>query len=120
MDEDTNAALTAALQPDMDDMDSMEIMKWLSEVQAERFVQLEETFATPGWKILSEWARVKSLEAFSMAANANTWEECKEAQGAKKAMEDVSDWDKLFLQEFKLAALSAKEGSDIESEDFQE
>lgn len=62
----------------------------LTDDQKDRYVTLERTFDSKGWKIVEAWASVRAQEEFQRAAMAGTWEDHQRATGARMAYEQVA------------------------------
>ena len=58
-----------------------ELAQWLPDAEAERMLALENTFATPGWKYIVEWAAQAGESAQIRAANATSWDSNRIAYG---------------------------------------
>lgn len=103
----SNEALKNAVAPEQEpELSSQEIMANLNDEERSRYVALQETFETDGWKILAQYATAKAFEAGVRGANAATWEACKEAYGERMAWQEVESLDTSMLKAFENLALA--------------
>lgn len=91
-----------------DAMSSHEIMKWLNDVERDRFVKLQETFESSGWRLLREYAHAQVAMNGIAGANAKTWEENRVAFGTRQAWDAVARLEDEFMNAFELSASEAK------------
>lgn len=105
----TNEALKAA-SPDAVDtaMPTHELMSWLGDAERDRFVKLQETFESAGWKLIVEYANAKTLQHGVDGANAQTWDKCVENRGARYAWQQVMQLHDEFMNAFENAAREAQ------------
>jgi ethanolamine ammonia-lyase small subunit len=112
----TNEAIKN-LEEASDAMSTHEIMKWLNDAERDRFVKLQETFESDGWKILREYAQAQVAMNGIAGANAKTWEENRVAYGTRSAWDSVSRLEDEFMNAFEL---SAREAQQSQAESIQE
>ena len=116
----SNEALTAALEPaDETAMTTQEIMAYLGDAERDRFVLLQETFESAGWRLVVDHAvAMSNFEAIN-GANAKTWEDCVGARGRREAWVTIARLADQFMSAFEHAAASAKsEAETASTEDF--
>lgn len=107
----TNEALKAALDAVSDEMPTHELMSWLNDVERDRFVKLQETFETPGWKLIVEYANAQVIQHGIAGANAASWDDCLLHRGERVAWDRVAKLDTEFMNAFHLAAQEAQQRS---------
>lgn len=90
-------------------MPTHELMAWLSDVERDRFVKLQETFETDGWRLVVEYARGKVVQHGVDGSNAATWEKTNEHRGARAAWDQVAHLADEFMNAFEQAARLAQE-----------
>lgn len=110
----TNEALAGKAE---DRMPTHEIMAWLPDQERDRFVKLQETFETAGWKLIEEYALAKVSHHGVAGANASTWEESRKNLGARLAWDEVTRMADEFMTAFENAAQAARESSEEAVED---
>jgi hypothetical protein len=65
-------------------------LNYLTDDQKDRYVTLERTFDSKGWKIVEAWAVQRAQEEFQRAGFAATWEDHQRATGARMAFEQLA------------------------------
>ena len=104
-----------------DTIQSHEVMRWLSDdVQRQRYAAVQETFETDGWRLIVEYALARAFEAGVRGANAQSWEQNREALGARKAWDEVSTLATAWMNEFEEVARQNKLAAVEPSEDAPE
>jgi hypothetical protein len=95
----------------MDEVETMttqELMSWLDDKERDRFVKLQETFETDGWKLITQYCEQKVIYHGIEGANSATWEKVNENRGAREAWRQVMAMADEFMNAFSAAAESAK------------
>jgi len=106
---------------DKDTIQSHEVMRWLSDdVQRQRYAAAQETFETDGWKLIVEYALARAFEAGLRGANAQSWEQNREALGARKVWDEVASLGSAWMNEFEEVARQNKLAAVESSEDVPE
>lgn len=85
-------------------MPTHELMAWLSEGERDRFVKFQETFESPGWKLVEEYAQGLITYHIMQGANAKTWEKVNQHRGARQALELVANMREAFMASFEQQA----------------
>jgi len=104
----SNEALLAAV-PDAEQtqLSSQDIMLHINDTQRERFVKLQETFESPGWKLIVEWCDMKAMAALFSGADCKSWEDSREQHGRRDAWMQASKLADTFMNEFEMVAQAA-------------
>jgi hypothetical protein len=89
-------------------MPTHELMAYLNDMERDRFVKLQETFETDGWRLLSQYANEKVIYHGVQGSNATSWEKVNEHRGARETWRQVARWADEFMNAFEAAALLAK------------
>ena len=114
----TNEALVG-VGPDVESvMPTHELMSWLGDAERDRFVKMQETFETDGWRLIREYALAKITEHVVNGANAKSWDDTRAHLGARLAWDQVSKMDADFMNAFEQAALAAREEASGSQEDL--
>lgn len=98
-------------------MSSLDVMKYLDEVQRDRYAAFQETFESAGWPLVIEWAQLKALEAEKMGMAANSPDEWRVQQGVRSTWEQVAALATMFMNEFENVAMQNQVDMELESED---
>ena len=67
----------------------LEQLKYLTPDQKERYVALERTFDSEGWKVIRAWAATQSSLAMERAAFASNWEDHRIATGVRLSFDQI-------------------------------
>ncbi len=101
-------------------MDMMEVFKWIPDDEKERLTQLEETFSTPGWKAIVEWAKEQSDDSILRAATATSWADNRIAVGNQQAFFQFANFAESTLLVYANVAEQAKLDAEVEeAEDYK-
>lgn len=98
-------------------MPTHELMAYLSDEERDRFVKLQETFETDGWRLIVAYANQKVVYHGVEGSNASSWEKVNENRGAREAWNQVARLADEFMNAFEAAAQSAKAEAADESQD---
>lgn len=116
----SNEALLAAAPGAVPEhLSSQEIMLHINDEQRDRFVKLQETFESSGWRLVKEWCDMKAVEAGYNGANAKSWEDNREQYGRRDAWKQASELADTFMNEFELVAqtiITDKENNEVEDD----
>jgi len=113
----SNDALVGVGPDTQAEMPTHELMSWLTDQERDRFVLLQETFETGGWKLLVDYASAKVVQHGVDGSNASTWEKVLENRGARMAWEQVSKLADEFMNAFEHAAQAAQAEAAAGSDD---
>ncbi len=101
-------------------MDMMDVFKWIPDGEKDRLKAFEDTFSTPGWKLIIEWAEAESVKETVRAATATTWDQNRIAHGTQLAMNQFANLAEYVLTEYANMAEQAKLDSEVEeAEDYE-
>lgn len=101
------ALLAAAPDAEQEHLSSQDIMLHINDTQRERFVKLQETFESDGWRLIVEWCDMKAMEAGFNGANCKSWEDNREQHGRRDAWMQASKLADTFMNEFEMVAQAA-------------
>lgn len=94
-----------------------EMMSFLSDAERDRFVKLQETFESDGWRLIVDYANAKAVQHGIDGSNAASWDKCLENRGARFAWDQVSKLADEFMNAFYASAWNNKNNaSDTEEE----
>lgn len=93
----------------MNEVNSHEIMKWLNDMQRDRFVKFQALFESDGWPLIVEMAQAYSAAHAAQQTVAKTWEEVLVARGSQRVWAAVANWADTVMTEFEVVAEQAKE-----------
>lgn len=94
----------------------LEQLKYLTDDQKDKYVTLERTFDSKGWKIIEVWAQQRAIEEHHRAAMASSWEDHRVATGARLAYEQLANLRDTTELEFTQLAEQAMLNDTIEEE----
>jgi hypothetical protein len=101
------------------ELNTHETMKFLTDVERERFVAFQAMFESTGWKLLAQYAQAEAAAALTRGAYAKTWEESKVASGNRDIWLTVANLENQFMSEFELIADERRDqDSQSSDEDF--
>ncbi len=101
-------------------MDMMEMMKYLPPDDQARLLKLEDTFSSPGWKVLVEWATDARDAAILNGARATSWDDNRITLGRSYVYEEVISMAERIFTEYANYAEQAKlDAAVVDSEDFE-
>lgn len=98
-------------------MDSMEVLKNLSNDQSELFQKLEALFDSDGWTVVETWAKNKAEAARNRAAYASSWEENRMAVGAEAVYNEFANLPSSTMNDFEAMAMANVEKEEDEHAD---
>lgn len=92
-------------------LSEQDILAHLSDEERERFLAVQETFSTDGWRILAELATARGLSSGIEGSNAGAYDEgvatrCARAYGALQVWKEIEGWADAWYNTF--AALAAQ------------
>jgi hypothetical protein len=100
------------------ELDTHETMKFLTDVERDRFVKFQGLFEHDGWSLLVELATANAAAQLHAGANAQSWEANRFANGARMVWEQIAKLEAALMNEFNiLAAERQAELSDEIAED---
>lgn len=92
----------------------------LTDEQKERYLQLERTFDTPGWKLVEEYAIQRANDATGRLLAAKSWEENRIFAGGREAFALFANLRESTESEFAaLAAANAEAKRTQDEEDYE-
>ena len=101
-------------------MDMTELFKWIPDYEKDRLLALEDTFSTPGWKSIVEWAETKATDELLRAANAATWDANCIAHGKHLVYAELTTFAETILKEYAAMAEQAKVDAEVlEASDYE-
>ena len=104
----------------MSELNSHEVMKWLTDKQRDRFVKFQALFESDGWPMVVEMAQAYATAYLLQQGTAKTWDEVLQARGANRVWTAVANMADEVMNEFQVAAEQAQDDANASSPEADE
>ena len=79
-------------------------LTFLTDVEKETLSQLEKLVQSPGWEIVTAWAKANAEEQTHFLINARSWDENRVAWAGRFVYNQLANFEQVLLSEFKVMA----------------